>query len=79
MKSIKKQLYDHCSNAVAKNIESSKRGIDAADEAVKSETKGSAGDKHETGRAKIHLERNTSADSTKPSKASGSCKTEILR
>lgn len=57
MMSIKQKLYQHCQRTVATLIENAKRGIDAADEAVKSETKGSAGDKHETGRAMIHLEK----------------------
>ena len=44
MLSIKEQLFQHCQKAVREHIDSAKRGIDTADEAVKSETKGSAGD-----------------------------------
>lgn len=57
MSLIKEQLFKHCQATVHEQIDGAKRGIDAADEAVKSETKGSAGDKHETGRAMIHLEK----------------------
>ena len=57
MPSIKEQLFDHCQQTVTEQVNAAQRGIDAADEAVKSETKGSAGDKHETGRAMIHLEK----------------------
>jgi hypothetical protein len=57
MPSIKEQLFYHCQQTVTEQINAAQRGIDATDEAVKSETKGSAGDKHETGRAMIHLEK----------------------
>lgn len=57
MASIKEQLLKHCQDTVHEQINGAKRGIKFADEAVKSETKGSAGDKHETGRAMIHLEK----------------------
>ena len=57
MQHLKEKLYQHCQRAIAEQIAAAKRGIDEADEAVKSETKGSAGDKHETGRAMIHLEK----------------------
>ena len=57
MSLLKEQLLKHCQATVHEQIDGAKRGIDAADEAVKSETKGSAGDKHETGRAMIHLEK----------------------
>ena len=57
MPSIKELLFQHCQTTVSEQINDAKRGIDATDEAVKSETKGSAGDKHETGRAMIHLEK----------------------
>jgi len=57
MPTIKQKLYEHCRQNVELLIQNAKRGIDSADEAVKSETKGSAGDKHETGRAMIHLEK----------------------
>ena len=57
MQSTKQKLYQHCQKAVAEQISAAKRGIDEADEAVKKENKGSAGDKHETGRAMIHLEK----------------------
>ena len=57
MTTLKQKLFKHCQQTVEILIQDAKRGIDAADEAVKSETKGSAGDKHETGRAMIHLEK----------------------
>ena len=57
MTAPKEQLLNFCKQAVQQQIEAAQRGIAAADEAAKQETKGSAGDKYETGRAMLHLEK----------------------
>jgi transcription elongation GreA/GreB family factor len=53
---LKRKLLDHCFVFVNTSITGLKMAIDDAQEGANSETKGSAGDKHETGRAMMHLE-----------------------
>lgn len=54
---IKQELYSQCLNFVESRIEAIKRNIEEIQQSLLSETKSSAGDKHETGRAMIQLER----------------------
>ena len=56
MKEIKKQLYSSCVVFVQKRADTVKHIIDSNQRALSSETKSSAGDKHETGRAMLQLE-----------------------
>ena len=48
---IKVKLYQYCVNYINERIETAQRAIKNAKEASESETKSSAGDKYETGRA----------------------------
>ncbi|NJB71409.1 transcription elongation GreA/GreB family factor [Saonia flava] len=56
-KKLKEELFEHCRDFINSRIFRIKSNIDATQEALTSETKSSAGDKHETGRAMIQLER----------------------
>lgn len=54
---IKKEIYNAC-KAIAKNrVITYQQAIKSAQDAAGSETKSTAGDKHETGRAMAHLEQ----------------------
>ncbi len=53
---LKQQLIEVCENYVEARISRALAGIKDLDEALKMESKSSAGDKYETGRAMIHLE-----------------------
>lgn len=53
----KEQLYDFCSDFVESRLTRIQDSINGIQESLNSETKSSAGDKHETGRAMLHLER----------------------
>ncbi|WP_205764367.1 3-oxoacyl-ACP synthase [Arenibacter sp. 6A1] len=55
--SLKEQLYAHCFKYVEERLSRLQKNIGSLEEALTSETKSSAGDKHETGRAMIQLER----------------------
>ncbi|WP_319946478.1 GreA/GreB family elongation factor [Mangrovimonas aestuarii] len=55
--SVKQELYDQCKNKVQERLNSVLRTISGLEESLQSETKSSAGDKHETGRAMVQLER----------------------
>lgn len=55
--SIKESLYAFCEAFVKARLTRIHRDIDQVQEALSSETKSSAGDKHETGRAMLQLER----------------------
>lgn len=48
---------DHCHDFVAGRIDRIRKNMAGIREALQSETKSSAGDKHETGRAMLQLER----------------------
>jgi transcription elongation GreA/GreB family factor len=61
MQEIKTNLYQQCVDYVEQRIATSKKAMDAAQEAANSESKSSAGDKHETGRAMAQLEQEKSA------------------
>lgn len=55
--SVKQQLYGFCKSFIENRLVRINSSIDSLQEALTSETKSSAGDKHETGRAMIQLER----------------------
>ncbi len=54
---IKQQLYAHCRNYVDDKTGKLRTQIKDLKDSLESETRSSAGDKHETGRAMIQLER----------------------
>ena len=53
----KKELYASCETFVTEQIDRIRKNIAQIENALTSETKSSAGDKHETGRAMLQLER----------------------
>ena len=57
MKSIKKKLYNACLGFAEKRLITVQNKINEIQISLASETKSSAGDKHETGRAMLQLER----------------------
>ncbi|QCX02009.1 3-oxoacyl-ACP synthase [Aggregatimonas sangjinii] len=54
---IKEQLYAFCKRYIENRLSNIQDSIKGIQEALNSETKSSAGDKHETGRAMLQLER----------------------
>lgn len=56
MELIKQQLYNMCGDYVVFRIQKIQNTMVSYQNDLKSETKSSAGDKHETGRAMLHLE-----------------------
>ena len=58
---IKSKLYDYCVAYAQERIDSIGLAIKSASESQDSETKSSAGDKHETGRAMLQLEQENNA------------------
>jgi len=55
--SIKEKLYNLCLESIDARLLTVKATMDEIQESLLSETKSSAGDKHETGRAMLQLER----------------------
>ena len=53
----KKEVYNFCCEILVERINEAQRAIDAAQDDSNSETKSSAGDKYETGRAMAQLEK----------------------
>ncbi len=53
---LKKELYNQCEAFVNKRLQTVEEVIFSNQKALQSETKSSAGDKHETGRAMLQLE-----------------------
>ena len=53
---LKEELYNHCLYYVNKRLQTVQDTINSNQKALQSETKSSAGDKHETGRAMLQLE-----------------------
>jgi transcription elongation GreA/GreB family factor len=53
---LKRKLYDHCVKFMDKRIDTAREAIRIAQESANDETKSSAGDKYETGRAMMQLE-----------------------
>lgn len=58
---IKEALYAHCQAYVETRMTNARQAMEAAQEAANSESKSSAGDKYETGRAMAQLERDRHA------------------
>ncbi|QDO93248.1 3-oxoacyl-ACP synthase [Formosa sediminum] len=54
---IKQQLLKHCELFIEKRLANVQHNIAEVQDALTSETKSTAGDKHETGRAMLQLER----------------------
>ena len=54
---IKQQLYNQCFQFIENRLLTVRKTINEIQESLLSETKSSAGDKHETGRAMLQLER----------------------
>ena len=54
---LKQNLYHQCKHILAERLARIKQSIADIQEGLTSETKSSAGDKHETGRAMLQLER----------------------
>jgi hypothetical protein len=54
---IKKELYNQCFSFIENRLLTVKKTMAEIQESLLSETKSSAGDKHETGRAMLQLER----------------------
>ena len=57
---LKQQLYKQCGDFVEERLSNIQKQIKEIQESLNSETKSSAGDKHETGRAMLQLEREKS-------------------
>ncbi|WP_461095040.1 3-oxoacyl-ACP synthase [Spirosoma gilvum] len=57
----KEALFALCESYVAQRIDTARQAMEAAQEAANSESKSSAGDKYETGRAMAQLERDRHA------------------
>ena len=56
MNNLKKELHNLCVNYVQARIDTAKAAINASQQAANEETKSSAGDKYETGRAMMQQE-----------------------
>lgn len=54
---IKQQLYNHCIEFIENRFQTIENSINEIQQALTTETKSSVGDKHETGRAMLQLER----------------------
>lgn len=57
MKEFKIKLYNECIQAISEKIQSLETALKSLKDDIQSESKSSSGDKHETGRAMIHLEQ----------------------
>ncbi len=55
--SLKRKLYFLCMDIIEKKIQHEVKSIEDAQDAANLETKSSAGDKYETGRAMMHIEK----------------------
>lgn len=58
---IKQKLFTLCKDYVEDSISTLQQAMDESQEAANADQKGSAGDKHETGRAMMHLEKEKNA------------------
>lgn len=58
---IKQELYERCYQHVEQRMQASRQAISEAKASADQETKSSAGDKYETGRAMMHLEMEKNA------------------
>jgi hypothetical protein len=57
MRKLKSDIHQHCLTVVREKVKTILLAIDAQQEAANNETKSSAGDKYETGRAMAHFEQ----------------------
>ena len=57
MQELKEKLLNECEKALKQRLDVVVNTINDINESLQSETKSTAGDKHETGRAMLHLER----------------------
>lgn len=64
-KDIKQQLFSLCLNLIEQRISNAQLAISTAKESANDDTKSSAGDKHETGRAMAQLEQEKSGQQLK--------------
>lgn len=55
MQEVKQKLYQHCSDYVTLRIQNAQEAVEAAQNSANSETKSTAGDKHDTARAMMQL------------------------
>ena len=62
MKNVKENLHLQCVNFVENRFQTIQKTIKEIQESLATETKSSAGDKHETGRAMLQLEREKSGN-----------------
>lgn len=65
MIAVKEILYTECKNFLDSRLNSVLERIASIQESLQSETKSSAGDKHETGRAMLQLEREKASNQLK--------------
>lgn len=65
MKTIKEQLHRECQRFLDDRLAAVVNRIENIQESLQSETKSSAGDKHETGRAMLQLEREKAGNQLK--------------
>jgi transcription elongation GreA/GreB family factor len=54
---VKLALHNHCTELANSKVDALEQELNATREATTTESKSSAGDKHETGRAMMHLEQ----------------------
>ena len=54
---LKQKLYQYCEVSIEERLQTIQKTIEEIQKSLQSETKSSAGDKHETGRAMLQLER----------------------
>jgi hypothetical protein len=59
--SIKERLFNHCLSYIESRISTAQKAMEAAQEAANEESKSSAGDKYETTRALMQMERDKNA------------------
>lgn len=59
--SIKEQLLAFCHDEIKKKLATTEAAMKAAQDAANSESKSTAGDKHDTARAMMHIERDKNA------------------
>lgn len=57
LKAKKRELYIICKNSIDQTINANNKSLKQLSDAIASESKSTAGDKHETGRAMINLEQ----------------------
>lgn len=58
---LKERLMKYCREQVEQKIQTAQQAMEAAQQAANEETKSSAGDKYETGRAMMQMERDKNA------------------